>query len=69
VEAFLDGAFESLKDLIGAGLYAGNVPAGLMQDSIRSITGLEAVAAELRGMSLQPLEGLSIRAKAVLREL
>lgn len=69
VEAFLDGAFESLKDLIGAGLYAGNVPAGLMQDSIRSITGLEAVAAELRGMSLQPLEGLSLRAKAVLREL
>ncbi len=69
VERFLVERIDGLTRLVNAGPHGRSVPEALKLAAVRRMSGLDEIAAFLRGVQVQTLEGLDAKTLAVIREL
>ena len=63
------GRIDGLTKLSGEGPWGRGVPEALSLASVRRMSGLDEIAAFLRAVQIQTLEGLEAKTLAVIREL
>lgn len=69
VDGFLRERIDGLTKLVSAGPHGRGVPEELRLSSVRRMSGLDEIAAFLRGVQLQTLGGLNAESRAVIQKL